>query len=190
MNRQEEKKLLRQKLRAQRNQLSAEARKYKDDLIFKNLIRESVVTEADLLLLYASCKGEPDTWQLIKWAWKQGKPVALPRCGEAGQMQFFVVSREEDLHTGAYAIPEPVTEQQAVMTKQTVCIVPALSFTRTGIRLGQGGGYYDRFLKKYPDLYTIGICYDMMIQAALPYEVHDCQVKNVITDIMEDKHEI
>lgn len=185
-----EKRLLRQKLRLQRSQISSEIRKAKDQLLFQNLIHEPAVLNADLILAYASCNDEPDTWQFIRWALEQKKNIALPKCGQNRQMQFFVITCLEDLQAGAHDIPEPVTSQKAVITEQSVCIVPGLAFTKTGIRLGQGGGYYDRFLKQYPDLYTIGIGYDFMIQNTLPCELHDCLMQKIITDIMEETHEV
>ncbi len=177
-----EKQILRQKIRLQRSQLSSEIRKEKDRLIFEALVQEPAVQNADVILAYASCHDEPDTWKFITWALEQKKKIALPKCGQNRQMKFLVISRLEELQAGTHDIPEPVTSQKAVITEHSVCIVPGLAFTREGCRLGQGAGYYDRFLKNYPDLYTIGICYDFMIQDALPCEVHDCQIRKIITD--------
>ncbi len=185
-----EKQILRQKMRLQRSQVPSEIRKEKDRLIFQNLIQEPAVLHADLLLAYASCGEEPDTWDFIRWGLEQKKRLALPRCEQNHQMRFFVINSLEDLQAGTHDILEPVTSQKAVLTEKSVCIVPGLAFTREGLRLGQGGGYYDRFLKNYPDLYTIGIAYDFMIQETLPCEAHDCQIQKMITDTTEDAHEV
>ena len=187
-----EKKLLRQELRLRRSQVSSEIRKEKDNLIFQHLMQDISVQNADLLLAYASCGDEPDTWQLIRWALAHGKKLALPKCGQNQQMRFFIIHQVEDLQAGAHDILEPVTSQKSVMTEKSVCIVPAIAFTRKGVRLGQGGGYYDRFLKGHPDLYTIGIGYDFMIEDSLPCEAHDFLMKKIITDteITEVAHEV
>lgn len=177
-----EKQLLRQDFRLQRSRISPEERTVMDKNLFQNLIHDSWIQDADLLLAFASCQGEPDTWKLIHWAFEQGKPVALPKCINGHQMLFFVISQLEDLQAGTHDIPEPITTQQAVITDKTVCIVPGIAFTREGIRLGQGGGYYDRFLKNFPEMRTIGICYECMIQPTLPCEAHDRIVSKVITD--------
>lgn len=185
-----EKNILRQQIRLKRSQMPSELRNLKNQQIFENLIHHPAVRNADVLLAYASCGNEPDTWQLIRWALEQKIPLALPKCEQNRQMKFFLISRLEDLQAGTHDIPEPVTNQKAVITEKTVCLVPGLAFTRDGIRLGQGGGYYDRFLKNYPELYTIGIGYDFMLLDSLPCEAHDCQMNEIITDTTEVTHEV
>lgn len=180
-----EKNILRQQIRLKRSQMPSEIRNAKNQKIFQTLIQNPAVLKADLLLAYASCGNEPDTWYFIRWALERHIPLALPRCEQNRQMQFFIISRLKDLQAGAYDIPEPVTNQKAVITEKTVCIVPGLAFTKQGSRLGQGAGYYDRFLKNYPELYTIGISYDFMLLDTLPCEAHDCLIKEIITDTTE-----
>jgi 5-formyltetrahydrofolate cyclo-ligase len=41
-----------------------------------------------------------------------------------------------------------------------VLIAPCLGFTATGFRLGYGGGYYDRYLGKHPDICALGAAWD------------------------------
>ena len=64
-----------------------------------------------------------------------------------------------------------------------VVVVPGLAFTAAGDRLGQGGGWYDRFLSKVrPDCTTIGVCFAEQIVDELPVEVHDVTMDHVVTD--------
>jgi 5-formyltetrahydrofolate cyclo-ligase len=64
-----------------------------------------------------------------------------------------------------------------------VVIVPGLAFTRRGERLGQGGGWYDRFLRRVSDdCTTIGVGFAEQIVAVLPTETHDVQLDLVVTD--------
>jgi 5-formyltetrahydrofolate cyclo-ligase len=64
-----------------------------------------------------------------------------------------------------------------------VVIVPGLAFTTAGDRLGQGGGWYDRFLSKVrPDCTTIGVCFAEQIVDALPVEAHDVSMDHVVSD--------
>jgi len=64
-----------------------------------------------------------------------------------------------------------------------VVIVPGLAFTAAGDRLGQGGGWYDRFLSDArPDCVAIGDCFNEQIVDALPTEPHDITMDVVVTD--------
>lgn len=62
-----------------------------------------------------------------------------------------------------------------------VLLVPGLGFTKEGVRLGRGAGYYDKYLEGYKG-YKIGICYELQIQDELPFEDHDQKMDWVITD--------
>lgn len=64
-----------------------------------------------------------------------------------------------------------------------VVIVPGLAFTSDGDRLGQGGGWYDRFLAEIRrDCTTIGVCFAEQVVDSLPVERHDVAVDHVLTD--------
>lgn len=177
-----EKKTLRSAIRRQRREISEEVRKQLDDGIFRNVTASSYFRNADTLLLYVSCGGEADTICIIREALRLGKHVAVPKCGENGEMQFFLIQSFAELAAGAYGILEPTGTRTPQITADSVCFVPGIAFTKYGERLGQGGGYYDRFLEKYPMLQTIGICYSTMLLEELPCEAHDRSVDAVITE--------
>ena len=62
-------------------------------------------------------------------------------------------------------------------------IVPGLAFTSAGDRLGQGGGWYDRFLADVrPECRTIGVGFVEQIVDALPVEDHDIRLDHVVTE--------
>ena len=64
-----------------------------------------------------------------------------------------------------------------------VVIVPGLAFTSAGDRLGQGGGWYDRFLAGvHPECLTIGVGFVEQIVDALPVEDHDIRLDHVVTE--------
>ncbi|MEO7318470.1 MAG: 5-formyltetrahydrofolate cyclo-ligase [Chthoniobacteraceae bacterium] len=62
-------------------------------------------------------------------------------------------------------------------------LVPGLAFTQDGLRLGRGGGVYDRLLAGCPArTRRIGVCFATQLVAALPAEPHDQRVERVITE--------
>lgn len=62
-----------------------------------------------------------------------------------------------------------------------VVVVPGLAFTATGERLGQGGGWYDRFLAASTAT-SIGVCFAEQVVEVLPVESHDVTMDHVVTD--------
>ena len=178
-----EKAQLRQEIRAWRRSLSKDEKQRLDIALLENVFAHPWIKEADTVLLYCSLPEEPDTQQILDRLLNENISVGLPVCLESGIMQFYLLHDRSELHTGNYYnIPEPLGRDEPIITKKTVCIVPALAFTPKGERLGQGGGYYDRFLEQYPELRTIGITYHAILQEKLPCEQHDIPVKVVITD--------
>lgn len=62
-----------------------------------------------------------------------------------------------------------------------LAIVPALAIDKNNIRLGYGGGFYDRFLSQYPNIKTIVALPEQLYFDKLPFEKHDISVDVVIT---------
>ena len=60
-------------------------------------------------------------------------------------------------------------------------IVPGLAFSSKGERLGQGGGYYDRYLKEYKGI-KIGICFSEQLNESIPADEHDIRVDYVVDE--------
>lgn len=76
-----------------------------------------------------------------------------------------------------------VPESEVEPAWPDVVIVPGLAFTASGDRLGQGGGWYDRFLAAVrPECVSIGVCFGEQIVDAVPLEPHDIVVDHVVTD--------
>ena len=68
-------------------------------------------------------------------------------------------------------------------TTLDVVVVPGLAFTTDGRRLGQGGGHYDRFLRRLPTTcVTVGTAFAEQLVDDLPTEDHDVHVHLVVTD--------
>lgn len=176
----EEKAALRQKIRTQRNMLPD--REMLDKRLLQNLLAHPWMQETELVLTYYSGASEPDTHALIDLLLASGKQVALPVTDGAGSMDFYLLRNTDELQKGAYDIPEPSGREVPVLTETSLCIVPGVAFTEAGERLGQGGGYYDRFLTAHPGLRTVGLTYQCLLQASLPCEAHDCRVDIIITD--------
>lgn len=76
------------------------------------------------------------------------------------------------------AVPEDDPEPRNI----DMVVVPGVAFTADGHRLGQGGGWYDRFLADVGDeTVTIGVCFTEQVVSAVPQEPHDISVHRVIS---------
>jgi 5-formyltetrahydrofolate cyclo-ligase len=81
----------------------------------------------------------------------------------------------------AKTVGEP--EHDVDATWPDVVVVPGLAFTADGHRLGQGGGWYDRFLVGVrDDCVTIGVCFHEQLLDEVPIEPHDIALDHVVTD--------
>ena len=75
----------------------------------------------------------------------------------------------------------PVPDAPTYIGKQPdLILVPGIGFDERMVRLGHGGGYYDRFLRKQRTK-KVGICYDCQYVKELPYWIHDQRVDKVVT---------
>lgn len=153
-----------------------------DDLIHTKLMKLVSEKRPECVLCYISTEIEVDTVCFVNDLLSAGKAVYAPRCS-GKEMKFIRFSDFSELKAGAYGILEPDgTEEFSVFEQSSgsLCIVPALSFSRDGFRLGYGGGYYDRFLKDYGGL-SAGICYGDFI-GYVPRESFDVPVQILITE--------
>ncbi|WP_461247433.1 5-formyltetrahydrofolate cyclo-ligase, partial [Treponema sp. R6D11] len=66
-----------------------------------------------------------------------------------------------------------------IVEKIDLAIIPGVAFTTSGIRLGRGGGYYDKFLAN-KNIYKIGLTSKENVFDYLPQESHDILMDRII----------
>ncbi len=150
----------------------------------ENLFASDIYKSAELILTFISVGDEPDTREILKRAWQDGKAAAVPKCLPEHRMEFFLIDSFNDCKDGAYGIPEPKSfcRKADVTGSNVLCIVPGLAFDRTGTRIGYGGGYYDRFLKSHPNICALGYCAERFIIEEVPREETDIDLWGLITE--------
>ena len=162
--------------------MTAEARRASDAVLLRRFLALPWTAEADTLLLFYGVGAEPDTGHLLLELWRQDKRVLLPKCLPGRAMEARLVRSGDDLRPGAFGIPEP-SESCPRVEKGDIdlILVPALCYDLSRRRLGQGGGYYDRYLAGYGGR-TVGLCREALLQRELPVEDHDRAVDLVLTE--------
>ncbi len=173
------KKELRKKILKQRAALTKQQVSAYSEVICRKILGNPVYRQAHNLCLYIPIRNEVDVMLLADSARESGKRVWLPRIVE-GRMDFFLYSTDTALTEGAYHIPEPVSEHRLIPDTTTLVIMPGAVFSVTHDRIGYGGGYYDRYLSKYPVCKTLAVCYDFQVVPELPGEEHDIKPENII----------
>ncbi|MDE6036165.1 MAG: 5-formyltetrahydrofolate cyclo-ligase [Ruminococcus sp.] len=173
----EDKKTLRKKFSEIRKNIPQKTEK---DILIKNIFLENSVN-ADTILIYASFGSEISTFPIVEELINSHK-IAFPVSHDNGIMTFHVIRTPDQLHKGRYGIPEPDTSlPQPVITDRTICVLPGLAFTLNGYRLGYGGGYYDRFLEKYPQIIKTALAYEELITENLPVTSYDVRADYIVT---------
>ena len=107
--------------------------------------------QAGTVFCFVPMPGEPDLWPVLQAAPAAGKRLLVPRV-RGGEMELVALHSLDDLAPGAYGIREPVRGEVVppdALPAGTLALIPCLAVGADGVRLGRGGGYYDRFLAQY-----------------------------------------
>jgi 5-formyltetrahydrofolate cyclo-ligase len=136
------------------------------------------IVDAKVITSYYPLPGEPSLITLNDALIKAGKTVLLPRIVNQ-KMEFvhYLGAQGDLVQRGKFH--EPVGN--IFIGEIQVCLVPATAIDQNGIRLGQGGGYYDQFLIGTP-AFRIGIIHDREFVKKLPSEWFDQTVEAIATE--------
>ncbi len=179
----EEKQQLRRQVRERIARLPLEALAAKSASAARLITAWPGFIRAKTVMLYIPMQREIDTAAIARAAWDAGKTVLAPRTDvPARRMEALAFTDHSQLTVGAYNILEPVGEATDV-SEIDLLILPGVAFDRAGNRLGQGGGFYDRFLAADGlRATTVAIAFDEQIVEAVPVEETDWPMETIITD--------
>ena len=179
----EEKKELRRRVRAQERELSPRYKGQSAAAIAALVCALPDYRDADTVFCFMGTAREIDTRPILNDALTRGKRLCLPLCAaEPGIMELRAVESLDRLVQGAYGILEPAAECPRLMPDEVdFAVLPCLSCSRAGHRLGKGGGYYDRFLAAYRGSAVL-LCREQLLREDIPVEPHDMPVPWVVTE--------
>lgn len=177
------KQQIRKRIRTLRKEMTPDEVHKKSVRIVEQVLHTTAFKETELVLLYADFQNEVQTGLLAEEAWKEEKRVAYPKV-VGNDMEFYLISEYAQLAPGAMNIPEPVPNCERIISfpEKTLMIMPGVAFDRNLNRVGYGGGYYDRFLEKHPDLVRIAISYELQLCDYVPVESTDYKPHMLITE--------
>ena len=177
----EVKKILRQQMREAMAEMTEQEKAWSDQELVSAFLAHPKLDEANTVMLYYGVGQEIATADLIQTLLDQGKTVCLPKCLPEHQMEARIIQSLDELEPDAYGIPAP-KDACPVLEREKIdlILVPGLCFDSKGNRLGQGGGYYDRYLNRTRAV-RVGVCHDFALLSAVPSEAHDARMDIVVT---------
>ena len=131
--------------------------------------------QAGTILCFVPLPSEPDISPALEQALAEGKVLAVPRVLGEGRMEWVRITGLDELRPASYGIREPVSGpvlDPAQLPGDSLVLVPCLAADRQGVRLGRGGGYYDRFLAQYKGRRLL-VCPSALLADNLPQDSWD-----------------
>ena len=155
-----------------------------DSLIGKNCFPKVIAG-------YYPVKGELNVLPILKHFHEQSWIVCLPRTGPKHTPLDFVVWEDMDpakLIKGKYNIPIP----SGPYIFPNIVLAPLVGFTDSCGRLGYGGGYYDKTIRRLKSIGTldiaIGIAYELQKCSVIPFEETDEPLDAIVTEKQVYRH--
>ena len=176
-----DKALLRRQLQAERQAL---VDRHQRAVQLQEVLRVWLVARPERQIgAYWPIKGEFDALPaLFRWSEAEGvRRIGLPVINrETKQLRFHVWFPGCPMEEDAYGIPKP---KDTEAFEPSLLLVPCVGFGPKGIRLGYGGGFYDRTLAALsPRPFTVGLAYGHGFIPWLEAEAHDVPLDAVLTE--------
>ena len=169
----------RERLIAWREALSPDMRQRADAALTQALRAELERWPVGVLGIYWPIRGEFDPLGACD-AWiEAGGKLALPRApGKAQALEFGLWRPGQAVEAGPWgaALPSPF-----VRVRPDLLLVPCVGYGASGLRLGYGGGYYDRTLAQLR-VPAIGLAYEACELSGIEPDAHDVPMDCIITE--------
>ncbi|MFI8488632.1 5-formyltetrahydrofolate cyclo-ligase [Streptomyces rubrogriseus] len=185
------KRLLRRDLLAARTRMTPDDVRESADALARRALGLPEVAGAHAVAAYVSVGAEPGTLALLDALCARGVRVLLPALLPDNDLDWGEYTGEGSLarvrHGGRMELFEPAGERLGpeAVTRADVVLLPGVAVDGRGLRLGRGGGSYDRVLARLeaagarPALLVL--LYDREVVAHVPAEPHDRPVDAVVT---------
>lgn len=175
---------LRRRMRSVLRSIEPEVRRERSRAACRLLAEQPEWQNARTVFLYLATQHELDTTSLADVAWGEGRRVLAPRVDpRTAELLPIEIRNWADCLPGYRNVLEPVASEVVPIEEIDLVVLPGLAFDAAGVRLGTGGGYYDRYLQNSgAKPVTCGFAFEMQFVAVVPSEQHDQRVQMLVTD--------
>ena len=148
-----------------------------------NLIRNKFKKKIIKVALYYPSNFELNVLKILDYRNFLNQEILLPVTDKNNLMNFFSWKKNEVLYVGKFGILEPI---KSIPKIPDLILVPILAFDKNKYRLGYGKGFYDRYLnrylKKFKNIFTVGIAFSFQRHDNLPVSQKDVKLDYIITE--------
>lgn len=152
--------------------------------IAEHLLATTEVRRAATVAAYVSVGTEPGTGPLLERLLSMGRRVVVPVLLPDYDLDWAVYDGPASVARARAGLLEPTGPRLGVEAVATadVVLTPGLAVDRTGLRMGRGGGCYDRVLGRVPvGTFTCTLLYAGELLEEVPAAPHDRRVTAVVT---------
>ena len=152
-------------------------------LPLKKLIIKNFKKKKLYISLYYPNSFELNVFRIFELEYFKKVRFLLPIIEDDKSMSFYDWKKNDILYVNKFGILEPTKSQQKT---PNVILVPLLAYDKKKNRLGYGGGYYDRFFKKYlqthKNILIVGVAFSFQKHHKLPANSNDFKLNYIITE--------
>ncbi|MFZ4649479.1 MAG: 5-formyltetrahydrofolate cyclo-ligase [Rubrivivax sp.] len=176
-----DRKTVRRQLQAERQSL---VDRHRRAMHLQEVLRVWLATRPDVAIgAYSPIKGEFDALPaLFRWSEADAaRRIGLPVVDrDTRQLRFHLWYPGCEMEADAYGIPKP---KDTPAFEPTLLLVPCVGYGPRGLRLGYGGGFYDRTLATLaPRPYTVGLAYSHGFVPWLQPQPHDVPLDAILNE--------
>ena len=146
---------------------------------FVDLIKSKFKKKKLKLGLYFPSSFEINVLKLLELNYILKQNLLLPVIEENNLMNFFHWKKNEVLQINKYGMLEPTSLKKNV---PDVILVPLLAYDMNKYRLGYGKGFYDRYLKIFKNILTVGVAFSFQKHHKLPINNKDVKLNYILTE--------
>ena len=148
---------------------------------------------AKTIMWYLHCRSEVRTRDFIAGILGSDKRIVIPYCtvdtNGCPVLGLWWLESIDELVAGTWNILEPPkhrwgeTDKEVSARTLDLIMVPGVAFDRSGGRLGNGQGYYDKLLNRLPDdTVSIGVGFECQMLDSIPMQTHDIYLDGILTE--------